>query len=82
MTEDDMLTLLSEALESVAPGKSAKLATTGLDTDIAALGIDSVTTMEMVGFVEERLEVTFADEDLAQVASLRHLANLIVAAKP
>ncbi len=77
MNEQELLTLLSNALESVAPGRSDKLAGRGLDTEISALGIDSVATMEMVGFVEEKLNLTFPDEDLAQISSLRHLANLI-----
>ena len=33
--------------------------------------------MEMVGFVEERLECTFPDEDLAQLNTFNDLANLI-----
>lgn len=80
MTEQELLALLAEALESVAPGRSDRLDARGLDTEISALGIDSVTTMEMVGFVEEKLDVTFPDEDLAQVSSMRHLANLVTAA--
>ena len=36
------------------------------DQKIAELGMDSVSVMEMVGTLEERLGVTFADDELTK----------------
>ena len=47
------------------------------DQTIEDLALDSIATMEMVGFLEDRVEATFPDEDLAQVNSVRDLANLV-----
>ena len=77
MDDQQIMTLLTDALDSVAPGRSAKLREGGLSLTIRELGIDSVATMEMVGAVEEKIDVTFPDEDLAGINSLQDLANLI-----
>ena len=63
MNDTEVLTLVKAALEDVAPGRAAEF--------------DAVATMEMVGFIEERLETTFPDEDLAQVNRFSDLAELI-----
>lgn len=81
MTDNETLALIKEALNDVAPGRDADFAKVGLDSKIAELGLDSIATMEMVGFLEEQVEVTFPDEELAKVASVRDLVALIRAAK-
>lgn len=77
MDDQKIMTLLTDALESVAPGRSAKVREGGLSLTIRELGIDSVATMEMVGAIEEKMGVTFPDEDMASINSLQDLANLI-----
>lgn len=77
MTDEQILTLVTDALDEVAPGRSKELAGKGLQTSIRDLGIDSVATMEMVGCIEERLDVTFPDEELVSVNSLTDLAGMI-----
>lgn len=77
MNENQILALVKEALAEVAPGRAAEFEAIDLDAKIRDLGIDSVAAMEMVGVVEEKLEVTFPDEDLAQLNTFNDLANLI-----
>jgi acyl carrier protein len=77
MNETEILALVKDALAEVAPNRAAEFDAIDLNTKIRDLGIDSVAAMEMVGFVEERLEVTFPDEDLAQLNTFNDLANLI-----
>ena len=81
MNENEINALVVAALDDVAPGKSAKLGDTGLDVKIRDLSIDSVASMEMVGFIEDKLGTTFPDEDLAAVNKLSDLADLIRSAK-
>jgi len=77
MDDAKILSLIQEALNDVAPGREADFAKATLDTTIDDLGLDSIATMEMVGYIEEQVETTFPDEDLAKVASLRDLTALV-----
>jgi acyl carrier protein len=71
------LGLIKEALLDVAPTRGREFDAIGLDTEIEALAMDSVATMEMVGFIEDRLARTFPDEELSGVRTLRDLVRLI-----
>lgn len=77
MTNDETLSLIREALGSVAPSRKADFANLQADTKIEALGLDSIATMEMVNFIEERISVTFPDEELAKVQKVSDLVGLI-----
>ena len=77
MSDTEMLDLIKEALADVAPHRTADFASIALEHTIESLELDSITTMEMVGFIEERLEITLEDEDLAEVKTLNQLANLV-----
>jgi acyl carrier protein len=46
-------------------------------TELSALGLDSVQTMEVIGAMEERLNVQFPDEDLATLKSIGDLTRLV-----
>jgi len=46
-------------------------------TELASLGLDSVMTMEVIGIMEEKLNIRFPDEDLATLKSLRDLTTLV-----
>ncbi|MDX9722253.1 MAG: acyl carrier protein [Myxococcota bacterium] len=48
-----------------------------LNAKISELGIDSVATFELIGFLEEQLELQFSDEQVASVQSLGDLAKVI-----
>ena len=77
MNDDRILTLVTAALDSVAPGWNKDEKPLDMTLKMKDLSIDSVSTMEMVGFIEDELGVTFPDEDLAQVSRLEDLAELI-----
>jgi len=77
MTDPEILDLLKKALLEVAPGRSGDFEKITVDTTIEDLDLDSVSTMEMVGFLEEQTDSTFPDEDLAKVQKLADLATLI-----
>lgn len=77
MTDAEVLALLRTALDSVAPGRTVRLDETTLAAPIGALGLESVTVMELVGLLEERSGVLFPDEDLARVRSVGDLGTLL-----
>ena len=77
MNDDRILQLVTSALDSVAPGWNKDDKPLDMSLKMKDLSIDSVSTMEMVGYIEEELGVTFPDEDLAQVNRLEDLAGLI-----
>ena len=75
MTNNDIIVLFKEAVREVdANTKLDNLTTT---TEIANLGLDSVMTMEVIGVLEERLNVRFPDEDLATLKNIGDLTALI-----
>ena len=77
MNDDRILTLVTAALDSVAPGWNKHGKPLDMNLKMKDLSIDSVSTMEMVGYIEEELAVTFPDEDLVQISRLEDLAGLI-----
>jgi acyl carrier protein len=77
MNDDRILQLVTAALNSVAPGWNKNDEPLDMNLKMKELSIDSVSTMEMVGYIEEEMGVTFPDEDLAQVNRLEDLAGLI-----
>lgn len=81
MTNDEILALIRDALAEVAPNRTAEFTNIAFDTNIEALGLDSIATMEMVGFLEERTDNTFPDEELAKVKKIGDLAGLVRAGR-
>ncbi len=77
MNDAEILTLIREALAEVAPTRTADFISIAMDNQIEALGLDSIATMEMVNFIEERIDATFPDEELAKVQKIGDLAGLV-----
>lgn len=77
MNEAQILALIQEALFEVAPTRQEEFAELTLDAKVEDLALDSIAIMEMVGFVEDRLETTFQEDQLAKVVTLRDLGRLI-----
>ncbi len=82
MTDDQIIELIKNALCQAAPKKAADFANLTMEQKLDSLGLDSIAVMEMVGFVEEHLDVTFNDEELTDVEHIGDLANLIRAQAP
>jgi acyl carrier protein len=70
----DLNSLFVDAIKQVA-GKD--VGTLRADQKISELGLDSVSVMEMVGTIEERLGVTFADDELTKINTFGDLAGLV-----
>ena len=49
----------------------------GMDKQIASLGIDSVAMLEVIGFLEEELELHLPEEKLQKVLTLGDLADVV-----
>ena len=77
----DSLELIKSAVKAVDPSKAGKLASITETTEIRELGMDSVATMEMVGYLEEQLETTFSDEVMVKISTFGDLKNLIDSVK-
>lgn len=73
----DAMEIIKAAVSAVDTSKTTKLAGVKPETEIRALGLDSVATMEMVGFIEERLEVQFSDEVMVRINTFGDLVALI-----
>ncbi|MFZ5479923.1 MAG: acyl carrier protein [Myxococcota bacterium] len=69
--------LIKAAVTAVDTSKAAKLANIRPETEIRELGLDSVATMEMVGFLEEKLETQFSDEVMVRINTFGDLVALI-----
>ena len=76
MSDADILVLLKESLSEVLPGRESEWDQVTLDTTIEDLSVDSVTFMELVSAVEERVGKVFPDDQLAQLTNFRDLAAL------
>lgn len=77
MTDLEVISLIKEALHEVAPTRASEFENISLEQTIEDLSLDSIATMEMVGFLEDRVDSTFPDEELAKVRAVRDLAALI-----
>lgn len=77
MSNEEVIQLIKTALAEVAPTRTADFENISYDTSIESLGLDSIATMEMVNSIEERIDATFPDEDLAKVQKVGDLAGLI-----
>ncbi|MSQ02186.1 MAG: acyl carrier protein [Myxococcales bacterium] len=73
----DSLELIKAAISAVDPSKTAKLGKVTLTTEIRELGMDSVATMEMVGYLEEKLDTQFSDEVMIRIQTFGDLARLV-----
>lgn len=77
MNDTQILALIREALFEVAPTRSEEFATVELETTIDDLALDSIALMEMVGFIEDKVETTFEEDELATVKKVADLARLV-----
>jgi len=80
-SDEDVLSLIKQALAQVDPKREAEFATISADQEIAALGLDSIAIMEMVNFIEEKIDRTFPDNELHKVQKIGDLAGLIKTGK-
>jgi acyl carrier protein len=70
----ELTALFVDAIRQVS-GKN--IGTVSADQRIAELGLDSVSVMEMVGTIEEKLSVQLADDELTKINTFGDLAGLL-----
>ena len=75
MTDAEILQLLEESLAFASP-EEAKVKLRP-EATIADLGISSITVLEIVGYVEEKLNVRFPDDALAELNTVRSVMEMI-----
>ncbi len=75
MNDQQIIALFQEAVAEV--DGNVKLGEMTAATELSSLGLDSVMTMEVIGVMEEKLNVRFPDEDLATLKNMGDLTKLI-----
>lgn len=75
MTEKDMLDLIKEAMMFAAPELGSFNPT--LDSKLSQLGVSSITSLEIIGFLEDKLGIRFPDDELVEISTVRDLEKLI-----
>ena len=73
----EAMELIKAAVTAVDTSKANKLAAVRPEMEIRELGLDSVATMEMVGYLEEKLETQFSDEVMVRINTFGDLVALI-----
>ncbi len=73
----DAMELIKQAVTAVDTTKTSRMASARPETEIREIGLDSVATMEMVGFLEEKLETQFSDEVMVRINTFGDLVALI-----
>lgn len=73
--DEQIIQLFKESVMEV--DTNIKLNDVSMETELSALGLDSVTTMEVIGVLEEKLNVQFADEELTTLRSMKDVSSLI-----
>ena len=72
-----LIDLFTRGISQVSPEKAGMVEEVGLAGNLSDLALDSIETMELVAYVEEQIGTRFHDDDLAQLSSFAHLAELI-----
>ena len=73
--ESEMFALFQQAVWEVGQTKIDNLS---INDQISSLGIDSVALMEVIGYLEEELEIDVSEEDLASVETVGDLTRVIL----
>jgi acyl carrier protein len=77
MTDAEILKVIQSGLEYALSDRKTKVPTLTFDTTLAQAGIESITVLEIAGFVEEALHLRLPDDALAQVDSVAALLRLV-----
>lgn len=78
MDDQQILGLLRSAFAYASEGTDRRLPeTVSIDAQLSELGIESITAVEMAGYIENELKVQFSDDQLASVVDIRGFVNLI-----
>jgi acyl carrier protein len=73
-TDEEVIALFRSAVWEV---DHRSLPDLELETRVSDLGLSSVVTLEVMGYLEEQLDLQLPDEQLARTETLRDLSRLI-----
>ena len=76
MSQVDVLTMFTDIAKKVE--KDRKLPEISRETSVSSLGIDSVSMMEIVGCIEDELDITIPDEKLAQLRTVADIERVVL----
>ena len=74
-SDQEIVELFKASVKEV--DNNVKVDAVDITTEITSLGLDSVMTMEVIGVMEEKLNIRFPDEDLATIKKMSDLAALV-----
>ncbi|WP_411888287.1 acyl carrier protein [Hydrocarboniphaga effusa] len=77
VTDEEIVALLRKAFAFAKPDQLEAAAQLQLSSTIDELGIESVSALEMTGFIEEELDIQFHDSELVRIHGMGDLAQLI-----
>ena len=77
MTEREILDLLKEAFAFAAPEEAEAAASFTRGGTLEQFGVSSIVAFEMAGYIEDKLDIQFADDELAQISTIKGFVNLI-----
>ncbi len=75
MTDDEILSMIKEAMMFAAPELASANPT--LESTLSELSISSITSLEIIGYLEDKLGVRFPDDELVEISRVRDLEQLI-----
>lgn len=74
-TDDKIIELFKESVKEV--DTNTEVGNITMKTELSALGLDSVMTLEVIGVLEEKLNIRFPDEDLSTIKNMNDLAAVV-----
>lgn len=77
ISDTQIVSLLRKAFAFAKPERSEAAGQLQLESTIDELGIESVSALEMTGFIEEELDIQFHDSELVKIHGMGDLAQLI-----
>jgi acyl carrier protein len=77
MTEPEILNLLKEAFAFAATEEAEAAENLTLEGTLDQFGVSSIVAFEMAGYIEDKLDIQFADDELAQISTIKGFVNLI-----
>ena len=77
MTDVEALALIKTALTKIEPKRAADFVDLKMSSEINSLGLDSLSLMETIGYLEDHLETSFSDDEMLKVETVGDLAALV-----
>ncbi len=74
-TDEQIIAMFKDSVKEV--DTSTKVSEVTMKTELSSLGLDSVMTLEVIGVMEEKLNMRFPDEDLATIKNINDLATVV-----